>query len=310
MVAIECVQTFGLCLFVFIVLPRLDAIRGLLLTPAVAFIPSILRIFLRPKYENNTVVHIVLDVLAALVQTTALFMWTVVDKPSDLRESGHFSWALPVSLMLISLSWLPNFVMGSYIIKGKQEGSRGNEILDLWADIHYEDHYHLYLFVSLAKIVMTIMSLIVITHLENHSIKLLFDFSAHQSECAGKAFLDVLQDMDRAWMIIVAVHAVVSLWCFVAALRLCKINMDKLSLAVPLSASLLVTFTVFISACRPEGQLFGLLPGYAEFACPDPNKSLWSDSHVWIGFFWWLSFLWITSHIWFKSDKRLERSQR
>ena len=148
-IAVEIAQTFGLCLLVFIVLPRLDAIRGLLLTPAVAFIPSLLHVFLRPKYETKRAPKLILDILAVLMQASALCFWLFIDRPKAEGESDHFRWALPVSLILVSLSWWQN-----HVVKITQELAVGNA-LRRWTRVHRHYRYHVYLLVSFFKIAAT-----------------------------------------------------------------------------------------------------------------------------------------------------------
>ena len=304
-IIVEIAQTFGLCLLVFIVLPRLDAIRGLLLTPAVAFIPSLLHVFLRPKYETKRAPKLVLDILAALAQGSALCFWLLVDRPKPEGESDHFEWALPVSLILVSLSWWQN-----HVVKITQELAVGNA-LRRWTSVHRQYRYHVYMFVSFFKIAATLASIVIIAILEHFDLSIVFDVSSDGSYCQGKASFDLLLGQSAVWQT-VAVHSVCAFMAYLAALRLCKINMDKLSLALPLAAALPVTLTVFLGNCESHGSIVDkILPAFFMFQCPTAGTgALLTQSHIWIALLWWLSFLWITKHIWSAHDQRLLRSER
>ena len=146
---IETLHTIGLCLLVFIVLPSLDnAVQMLMFLLGVALIPSWLKIFVRPDNEERLVLHIILDILALLVQLSVLIVWPLVislSPDSEGKYSPLLSWSIPTSLFLISFRWWENFVDGDSrfpdrireqltILSGKLNRSRTKVqlVLSLW----------------------------------------------------------------------------------------------------------------------------------------------------------------------------------
>ncbi|CAL1526679.1 unnamed protein product [Lymnaea stagnalis] len=131
---IETVHTFGLCLFLFRVLPCLDTVRCLLLMNALCTIPAILRLFATKRSEDSKrkVATILLDILALLMQLSAYVIVLAsmksecVKTPSTPGETSEtdvaggsawqntyslsdMSWEIPLSLLLISVKWWENF---------------------------------------------------------------------------------------------------------------------------------------------------------------------------------------------------------
>ncbi|XP_013414431.1 uncharacterized protein LOC106176542 [Lingula anatina] len=72
---VETCHSVGLFIFVFLILPFLDIIQGLLIMHGVALIPSLLQLLLRPRanVEKYRPLHIFSDSVAILVQLSALF---------------------------------------------------------------------------------------------------------------------------------------------------------------------------------------------------------------------------------------------
>ena len=108
--AMETLHTSGLALLFFTVLPDLDTVRAIMLTNAVLLVPGVLSIF-RPKssvkWRKLTVIGI--DVLAVIMQLVGLILWPVLNENWDNWYLEN-SWALPISLFLVSFGWWESFV--------------------------------------------------------------------------------------------------------------------------------------------------------------------------------------------------------
>eukprot|EP00106_Octopus_bimaculoides_P003471 XP_014770913.1 PREDICTED: uncharacterized protein LOC106869619 [Octopus bimaculoides] len=85
---VESLHSFGLCLFLFRVLPCLNTIRCLLLMNAVCQMPSIFRLFATKRSEDprRKIITIVFDFLAVLMQLSALVVAITSMKTSCMRD--------------------------------------------------------------------------------------------------------------------------------------------------------------------------------------------------------------------------------
>lgn len=109
MLLTEAAHTFGLCLFVFRVLPQFDVVRALLLMCSTCTLPALLKLLLTKG--NRSIASIVVDIIALLMQASVFFLMTrystrdrsVVDNAVDLMQ-------IAASLVLISVRYWENFV--------------------------------------------------------------------------------------------------------------------------------------------------------------------------------------------------------
>ncbi|BFY98509.1 hypothetical protein BsWGS_01548 [Bradybaena similaris] len=133
-ILIESIHSFGLCLFLFRVLPCLDTVRCLLLMNALCTVPAILRLFATKRSDDlkKKVLTIVLDVLALVLQISAFIVALASMKsecvhspPSSTHRAtvadstvlsvwrnfslSDMSWEIPLSLIFISVKWWENF---------------------------------------------------------------------------------------------------------------------------------------------------------------------------------------------------------
>lgn len=108
----EAAHSFGLCLFVFRVLPQYDVIRALLLMCSTNIVPSILKLILTKGDRGPLAV--VMDILAVAMQASVFFLMTVFDRGQG-QWGGPSGGVLPLvelaaSLVLISVRYWENFV--------------------------------------------------------------------------------------------------------------------------------------------------------------------------------------------------------
>ena len=135
---IESIHTVALLIFTFIVLPSFEPVMASVLMLAVVTFPSLLRVTenitsLRPpasasyassspskrassasyrssgkKGKLRTVLKWVMDVLALGSHVLALVLYTV--RTQEMYDRVGLTILLPVSAVLVSVSWWPNFV--------------------------------------------------------------------------------------------------------------------------------------------------------------------------------------------------------
>lgn len=99
----ETLHVIGLALFIFEVLPQLDAIKGVMLTNCVCIVPGILSAMSHNHAELNSKKRMFMDVIAVALQLTGFFTWPAIKE--DPR-----SWWIPVSLLFMSCSYWMNYV--------------------------------------------------------------------------------------------------------------------------------------------------------------------------------------------------------
>ena len=93
----ESLHSFGLCLFMFRVLPCLDTVRCLLLMNSLCQLPAILRLFAtkRPEEPRRKIATIVLDFIALLMQASAIVVSLISLKANCTAASNSTSIVSP-----------------------------------------------------------------------------------------------------------------------------------------------------------------------------------------------------------------------
>jgi len=106
---VEAAHTFGLCLFVYKVLPAYDIIRALLLTCATSIVPSALKLLLTKG--GRSPLSVIGDICALLMQCSVFFLVTMFThaRTFQLPDSLHLL-ELCASAVLISLRYWENFI--------------------------------------------------------------------------------------------------------------------------------------------------------------------------------------------------------
>jgi len=106
---IEAAHTFGLCLFVYKVLPAYDIIRALLLTCSTSIVPAALKLLLTKG--GRTALSVIVDICALLMQCSVFFLVTMFTPTHafKLPDSVHLL-ELCASVVLISLRYWENFI--------------------------------------------------------------------------------------------------------------------------------------------------------------------------------------------------------
>lgn len=109
MLIIEAAHTFGLCLFVYKVLPAYDIIRALLLTCSTSIVPAALKLLLTKG--GRSALSVIVDICALLMQCSVFFLVTMFTRTREfqLPDSLHLL-ELCASVVLISLRYWENFI--------------------------------------------------------------------------------------------------------------------------------------------------------------------------------------------------------
>ena len=107
---VEAAHTFGLCLFVYKVLPAYDVVRALLLTCATSIVPATLKLLLTKG--ARTPLSVIVDICALLMQCSVFFLVTMFPRsPHALQLPDSLNLLeLCASVVLISLRYWENFI--------------------------------------------------------------------------------------------------------------------------------------------------------------------------------------------------------
>ena len=106
---VEAAHTFGLCLFIYKVLPAYDIVRALLLTCATSIVPAALKLLLTKG--DRSPLSVIFDICALLMQCSVFFLATMFTRSHafQLPDSLHLL-ELCASVTLISLRYWENFI--------------------------------------------------------------------------------------------------------------------------------------------------------------------------------------------------------
>ncbi|KRY30196.1 ER degradation-enhancing alpha-mannosidase-like protein 1 [Trichinella spiralis] len=283
---LETIQTIGMCMLVFSILPELDSVRGVMLLSALGLVPSLLNVLFNlqlfveeeptVKVSSRQLVHIIADVIAFLMQTSALWTWVLVDRTLKVRSMLAFS------LFATSLRWWENYVdhssQGSFAILIKL----GNLARRL-----QRSRYKTHVLLSIWRCALSLFCMLMLGG-SVHRLRVLFDFTdpfqhLNGSSTVGVGFtiwnwsssLSAYASTFRS----LALGLICSSWaCYQAARFACKVHMGKFSYSFPVVVTVPFTVAILLSL----GEVRRLRPCFAVGWLTD--KLYWnlsSYSQVW-----------------------------
>lgn len=218
----ETLNSVGVCLFAFQVLPAMDSLRGLVLSVGVAFIPALLKLFDKEDQRGRHCITYFIDLLAIAVQASALLGWPFRDLL--LGEVTSETWAIPTSLFLISCGYWEN-----YVNRYTGLGALGAKLRELKKHTR-RMRIKIYIAVSLWKIVLTLaLMTVIISDLEMKCLEVLY-FEGdngvagcpHLNDPYGVANVEAQEYFtDAFWVMLVQLAA--CLLCYSFAKTACKV---------------------------------------------------------------------------------------
>ncbi|XP_022916126.2 chitin synthase chs-2-like [Onthophagus taurus] len=344
----ETCSTIGTAILVFVILPSLDVVKGIMLTNAFSFVPAVLSFSSklydkykskrRPSYDftNNVsdpdvFYRLGLDLLCILIQGTVFFMWPIV-------EDDPVLWCIPVAAIFISAGWWENYSYDSDNVK-KNEDSREKESIIrqiLKANRKFSNsRYCVYTFVSLWKCFIFFMMMVFteysyegdVTHLfandvfgeHNITIRevkplLMNQLSINEAVSIGPGILIKSDVMTPVWLFIICVCS--TYLCYIFGKFCCKVFIQGLSYAFPINLVVPVTISGLVAMCgvhnEDECSFTDTIPPYLFFDSPPIHylKDFVGQQHSWMWLLWLLSQVWITLHIWSPRSERLAKTER
>lgn len=166
----ETIQTIGLALLIFYVLPDLDVVKGAMLTNCLSFVPGVLGLLSRNNKENQRFIKVIFDLIAVACQATGFVVWPIVENKPHL-------WLIPISIFMISIGWWENYISKHSPIPFVKSLGKLKANLD-------ESRYFIYMFVSVWKCICFFIAMLIIFIIKEGEISFLFSnfsdgFSTH-----------------------------------------------------------------------------------------------------------------------------------
>lgn len=318
----ESFSTLGVVLFMFVVLPELNAIQGAMLTNCLCVVPAILGLLARNAKENKRPIKAIVDIVAIFSQVSGFLVWPLLEKRAVL-------WLIPLACVMTSCGWWENYA-----------SFESPFLLTRWLGVIKEElastRYFNHLFLSLWKITIFTSSVFIIYWIQgeepfNLVLKFSSSFGPHKiliNEISNSqnestvSNLDISNDIlyiDASYNVVVVVLILQILGayiCYVFGKFACKISIQGFSYAFPVSLTIPVSVSLMIAVCgiRIDDPCFfhGITPDYLFFESPlnFSFKDFVTCKVAWIWIFWLLSQTWITLHIWTPKCERLATTEK
>ena len=238
-------------------------------------------------------------------------------------------WAIPVSILLTSVSWWENYVDRRSPIQFVKKLGKVKERLK-------KSRYHVYAIVPLIKMAVFFVTMLFSLWLNGQKVSMIFTesksaFVSHgvnitQVEHAGDVRTDqhflretIEVRSESAVPIYTAIVLGVGVYlAYIFGKFACKICVQGFSFAFPVMLSVPVTVISLITMCglRTDDPCWmkGYLPDYLYFECPASKNDFLADfisnQHAWAWVLWLLSQCWITFHIWVPHCERLAPTEK
>ncbi|CAG4998332.1 unnamed protein product [Parnassius apollo] len=295
----ESLQTIGLGVLFFIILPELDVVKGAMLTNCLCVIPAILGLLSRNSRDSKRFMKVIVDMAAIVAQVTGFIVWPI-------SENKPVLWLIPISSLCISLGWWENYVTRQSPIGIIKSLARLKEELNA-------SRYYTYRFMSIWKILLFLVCILFCIWMDGDEPAMFFQlfnagFGPHnivveeiQIQLGGTVIPDLI---------------FAAYFCYIFGKFACKILIQGFSYAFPINLVIPLVVNFLIAACglRNCDNCFfhGTVPDYLFFESP-PVFSLSdfiSRQMAWVWLLWLLSQTWITIHIWTPKAERLASTEK
>ena len=250
-------------------------------------------------------------------QLSAMIFWPVI-MATSLRNTVDV-WTVPVALLLISVRWWE-----TYFKRSKNDKTITREDLNVLSGLSKVKYWFkftkyrvrksrakIYVAVSLWKCGVTILVAMLIQ--KDRTFADFFNFDIN-SRCTGRISTSDIPRLNLDWVWVALINILVGFVVYSCARSAAKIQMQKISYAVPLMLNTPLTFGLLIGLCEiwhNNSCAFARgIPGYISFNCYSKIGEVFSSNHLWIFVFWWASQLWITRHIWYPFAGRLSATDK
>ncbi|XP_077301033.1 hyaluronan synthase-like protein kkv isoform X2 [Arctopsyche grandis] len=322
---IETLQTIGLAILFYVVLPDLDVVKGAMLTNCMCFFPAVLRLLSRSQKESKRFVKMIVDLVAIAAQITGFIVWPLLEGKPSL-------WLIPVASVLISLGWWEN-----YVSKFSPWGFM--KILNRVKEELNYTRYFIYIFVSIWKMIAFLCSILLILQIQGEDVGEFFTlfesgFGEHSIEVeeirtasggsVAPDLADITKTGDKVEVIalyntavyVLLIQILAAYLCYIFGKFACKILIQGFSYAFPVNLTIPVTISFLIAACGIRNgdpcYFHDTIPDYLFFESPGVYNlnAFISKEMSWMWLLWLLSQTWITLHIWTPKCERLASTEK
>jgi len=313
----ESLQTFGICLLLFRILPSTDFFRGLITTFAVCQIPSLLKVVVHEKRPNpslSEIVTIIMNVAAFLVQVASIPFFSIGEfilegnytlveghnSTTYTRTSVHIEptgeWELPLALVLISIGWWENYVSGEWTVFGKITIP-----FKQWRSILQDVRETSYVLVAPFKIGLSILFARLFTSNTDFVLPAVTSFNSTTSPFSSKA-----EEVGISYSL-VFIQIGSSIICTYLAGLACKLHMQRTAFALPLTLGPPAALLFIYMQCE-----YQFLPAHwhaGGWFCPEHDLTKMLIPLI-CAVLLWLSYSITVSHIWFPQSERMAKIEK
>ncbi|KAL5004693.1 hypothetical protein ScPMuIL_018149 [Solemya velum] len=315
LMSLECLQTFGMCLLLFRIIPSTDFFRGTVISIAICQAPSLLKVIVhekRPHPSASEVLGIILNILAFLIQVAAIPFFTignfVMDGNYTLLEGYNATtyvqttvmcdntgiWELPLALVLISVGWWENYVSGDWTVFGKFTVP-----FKQWRRILQDVRETVFVLVGPVKIGLAILLSRLLTSNTD------FRLPNVTSTVRDIEEFDSEEHLQSYSLVLIQIGS--GIVCTYLAGLACKLHMQKTAFALPLTLAAPVTLMIIYLQCY-----YQFLPSHWHIGgwfCPEENIQELLVPLVCCVLLL-LSYFVTVSHIWFPQSERMARIEK
>ncbi|CAH1104222.1 unnamed protein product [Psylliodes chrysocephalus] len=320
----EILPTIGSCLLVFIVFPELDVIKAAMLTNGICLVPGVVAFISRKPSKVRHTLSLTLDIAAIAMQVTALLAWPIVEQKPIL-------YVIPVSLCLISIGWWENFASEKSIFPWIGKLAKDKKEFK-------NDFYFMYAIITPIKCLIFFVTVLVITWTREGDVTFMFDrfwdaFNDHSynvtqiEPIVGTShvnYTDAVSSITSITMetsfwtplLVFLLNIGTTYMCYAFSKFACKIMIQSLSLALPITLTVPVLLTALVSICgmynESECAYADSIPMYLFWETPPLTylEDFVGHQHAWIWLVWLLSQSWITIHIWANDHDKLMSTEK
>jgi len=320
----ELFHSVGLCILVFVVLPELDLVRGIILLNGIAVVPSLIfpvcssSVKVNRKSDDGekeevstvrTLLVFVFNVLTAVVQVGFIPLVLVTDNfipTSHVDKDFNLIAMFIVGMIFISFSWWENFVDDRFCGSTTQRSFMKSTILAMKFDLQ-EARPVVTFFTSILKIAVTVLATWLTKEYrpfhdaENADVHSIDDINI------GQIFnkLGEMAIKDNSAIISLTLAPFVGYYVGYTA---CKLKLQTCSFNMPLILS--TPIAVGLASFNCDSNVFGLFTNELQNECRDSIND-WDRIITYIiGAVVWVSLYWMCRHIFFPNIERLAKTER
>lgn len=174
----ETLHTIGIVMLVYVALPSLDVVRGVMLTSCICFIPGAFGILSRNKKTDHRQwgLKLCADILALLAQFSALIIWPwkhyqdTYNPLASAKMKNQYeleTLLIPISIVLASFGWWENYV------NSKSPFSLIKKLAETKQHLN-KTRYFTYIFVSCWKMALMFATMLTIRYMIDGQVKPIF----------------------------------------------------------------------------------------------------------------------------------------